>query len=601
MKTVLIDPPHYYLCHTLAIPRLTAYLRAKGHTVLQKIVDNEIYDFLFSPKEMKKIFEKLEEKKSFILTYRPDIKQDIENKILHYSRLLPLCEIEENKTNLFEQILKEQSKITELVHHSQYLLRRYFVTLGKEGFKSNFDTLEFAAWLISLAYFPTTFDLIQGISMRYSPHVINDILKAINDKEENFLIDYYQREILPWILEEKPDLIGVSLSHFSQFVPGFTLMDLIKQNGISSHVTIGGAAIIEISRFFKNKNKLWDLFDSLVIGIGEYALDELIKRVDQKTGLEDVPNLIYKDGKEIKVSTIKKVVSLDDVKTPEYIEERAYPIISIETSVGCPYGKCVFCHYPYIYEAEMVHGQFPYQERSIDLVIEDIIKLNEKYKPLLLNFTDTSISAKRLEKIAEKIMENKLEIYFWGFIRAEKAFTSLEFCKKLARAGFIGGYFGLESASQRINDLMSKNIDVNDVIKILKNFNETGIIPNIFCMIGFPTETREEAFKTRDFILENKEYLKGEISLDPFMLQLNTPILKNPDKYKIIPIERDEDFPVDIDYKVSEGLSQEETIKLLRQFYRECNLSYLSLNFYLEIIRSNFLTSFSKLKGITKK
>ena len=38
----------------------------------------------------------------------------------------------------------------------------------------------------------------------------------------------------------------------------------------------------------------------------------------------------------------------------------------------------------------------------------------------------------------------------------EKAFTSIDFCRKLARAGFIGCYFGLESASQRVNNLMNR-------------------------------------------------------------------------------------------------------------------------------------------------
>jgi len=598
MKTILISPSHFYLYQTLAVPRLTAYLKSKGHTVHGKIIDREIYNFLFSPEEMRKTFEKIKGKKSSLVATCHGHKQEIEKKMTYFSNICSLGEPKAEINDRFEWMLENEEKIIALIHDTQESMEKRFTTLGKEKFRNYFERLGFGAWLISLAYYPTTFSLTMGISMRYNPQVIEDIMLAINDKEENFLIDYYQREILPWLLAENPGLIGISMCHFSQFIPGFTLMNLIKQSGLSAHITIGGATVTDVSKFLLKKSKLWNLFDSVTIGSGECTLDELTKSLDRngKRKLEDVPNLIYENEGEIKLSKVKKDFSIDDAVTPEFTEKRLYPYIPLETSVGCPYGKCVFCHYPFILTSEITKQSACYRERSLDLVIDDIVKLNKKYKPLLFCFTDTSISAKRLEKLAERIMEEKIDIYFWGFIRAEKEFTSLEFCQKLAKAGFVGGYFGLESASPRINKLMNKNVDIDDVKKILKNFKETNIIANIFCIIGFPTETREEALETRKFIIENWQYLTGEISLDPFYLQLNTPIMKDPAKYRIVPIDRGEDLKVDFNYKVSEGLSQEETLELLKQLYDEFNLTYLSIKFYSKIIDRKFFNVKSKDK-----
>ncbi|MFB0565586.1 MAG: hypothetical protein ACETWK_07905, partial [Candidatus Aminicenantaceae bacterium] len=103
------------------------------------------------------------------------------------------------------------------------------------------------------------------------------------------------------------------------------------------------------------------------------------------------------------------------------------------------------------------------------------------------------------------------------------------------------------------------------------------------------------------FIIENWEYLTGEISLDPFYLQLNTPIMKDPAKYKIVPIDRGEDLKVDFNYKVAEGLSQEETLEFLKQLYNEFNLTYLSIKFYSKIIDRRFFNAKSKDKLETEK
>ncbi len=218
--------------------------------------------------------------------------------------------------------------------------------------------------------------------------------------------------------------------------------------------------------------------------------------------------------------------------------------------------------------------------RTVERVVDDITKLKEKYNPLYFHFTDTDVTAKRLEEISTLLTIRGVDIKYFCFTRAHKEFSSLDFCRKLAEGGFAGGYFGLESASPRINKLMNKNVELDDVISMLKNFKETGIIANMFCMIGFPTETMEEAMATKEFINKHRDYLKGNISLAPFLLQTDSEMFFNPQKYKIEKIfESKEDiFSIVRNYQVKEGLSQEEALGIIYNIWNYLEIKYLENN-----------------------
>lgn len=124
------------------------------------------------------------------------------------------------------------------------------------------------------------------------------------------------------------------------------------------------------------------------------------------------------------------------------------------------------------------------------------------------------------------------------------------------------------------------------LIVMLKNFKEIGIIANMFCMIGFPTETRDEAMATKEFINKYRDYLKGNISLAPFLLQTDSEVFLNPEKYKIEKIFKtpEDVFSIIRNYQVNEGLSQEEALGILYDIWNELEIKYLENNFLYEML-----------------
>ncbi len=588
MKTLLVTPPHYYLNNTLAVPMLTSYLKSKGHDVVQKNIDSELYNTFFSKEEMLKSLELLN------TTLVPDLEKKLNvNFMLQYKLnnfpykddLVKYFGLDIND-NFLSTVNKHSDKIINAVNKAFNSLEAGFGTLPGKIFVENYTVLQCCAFVLSMAYFPTSLTLDEGIIMRYSPFRIEDIFNAIEDEKENLLIPYYRDHTLPWVLENDFDIMGVSINHFSQVIPGFTLMYMVKERNPDTHIVIGGALVTTLRKIFMEEEDIWELFDSLIYGMGEYALDELICCIRDGLPLDRVSNLMYQDDGLIKKSKMKKLVDLDKVALPEFTESRPRPIIPLLTSVGCNHGRCVFCQFPLINNINDTADKPPQRLKSVEMVVDDVIHLKEKYNPLYFHFTDTNITAKRLVEISDLLVKKKVDTKYFCFTRVHKEFGSFDFCKRLADGGFAGGYFGLESASTRINKLMNKQVELDDVIAMLKNFHEAGIIANMFCIIGFPSETRDEAMETKEFIRKYRSYLKGNISPAPFLLQTDSEMYLNPEKYKIDKIfDSPEDvFSITRNYTVKEGLSQEESLGILNDIWMDLDIKYLENNFIYEML-----------------
>jgi len=159
-------------------------------------------------------------------------------------------------------------------------------------------------------------------------------------------------------------------------------------------------------------------------------------------------------------------------------------------------------------------------------------------------------------------------------------FLSDDYLSLLKKSGCRELIFGLESASQRILDLMNKqNLHETD-FEILKGCHENGIAVNLQTFIGFPTETKEEAKETIQFLFENEKYIHS-IGFGKFMLFDSTPVFLNPKKFGIENITKS---PHDFTYKFkrTSGMSEDvietlhqETLKEIDNIFRN-RVQYLS-------------------------
>jgi len=126
-----------------------------------------------------------------------------------------------------------------------------------------------------------------------------------------------------------------------------------------------------------------------------------------------------------------------------------------------------------------------------------------KYGKSNFFFTDSyaNLAAK---EVAQELIDNNCNFTWAGQFRIMK---DPELLRSLAKAGLKEVYYGMESASQRILNLINKQNKVEDMKEAIIQTALAGIRPVTYWIAGFPTETEEDFEKTINFIVDLKDYI----------------------------------------------------------------------------------------------
>lgn len=593
MKTWICTTMTNFYGPLLGAARLYAYIKHQGHDVSFKDLNQDVFFTLLSRKYLEPALEKTQYAIDSI-SRNSFLRQDIGAIILHSSdnamrqlvtkgillnmpwykavrqtKVLkkPLFSFAASKVtadNVVYALLSEKEFVFSEIERSRKILDDGFFSLDPNTFVENFHTLLCGKAILDSGYFPAQMDFGLGYyGNAFSPRT-GDILRAVEDERYNFLIPYFRNEVLPSLKKEHPGVVGISITGMFEFIPAFTLANMIKSFDPAIHITLGGVLVTELAERITRNSPLWDLFDSLVLGPGERTFSELIEHVEKGAGLADVPNVIYRAQGSIKKSDKVHEFDLNEALAPEFVSLRPKSGLPLETASSCYWGKCIFCYYPK--QGAVRHDPMSMKRRmrKIELVLDDIRQLRDRYDPAGIGLTDSSVHPKRLEDIAEENIRSGKQVKFSALFRLEKEFKSKAFCRKLVEGGFLGGYVGLESGSQRVNDIINKGVNHSDIPVIIKNFYETGILMHIYSIIGTPGETREDAVMTYEFFKRWRRRLKLGWQIYPLYVLEQSPIGQYPSDFGIEATPLPDDYLVEaMMYKVAKGLSQEESMALV--------------------------------------
>jgi anaerobic magnesium-protoporphyrin IX monomethyl ester cyclase len=581
MLTKLLFPPQWIPTQPyLSLPSLTAYLKSNNCNVEQMDINVSFFDEILSKKGLRLFYEKactkfqeIESKKELTSEFHKQYY------ILGSSTLYGEYTIE--KVEEAKQILRSRNKFYEF-----------------DELNNAFRILELGLMLASSAYYPTNLTF-HTYDMRYSCRSSKAVLEAIDDRKENLFIEYFEKNTLHKVLENKPDLIGISIINTSQLIPGLTLAHLIKKASPDIHINIGGSVFTRLIDELRNNSELFSVFDSVIVHEGETALLDLIKHLNGEYDIEDIPNLIYKQGSQIRVNRISSFgEDVNSLPTPTFdgfplklylSPELVIPVLS---SRGCYWNRCSFCDHGYGYSGK-------YRPRNVDLLYDDLKTLKSKYKTDFFTFQDEGISPNLMSALSDRILENGLEISWLADSRFE-ASLSAELSNKIAEAGCKMLYFGLESANDRILKCMDKGIKKENVLNICEYANDAGIWTHLFLIFGFPTETLDEAKETMDFIMQNKRIINS-MSFGSFQLTKHSKVYENPASFGVKQIFQNDsaDLSLWYEYEVEKGMSKRETDELIREFYNMLSLQYRDFRIWRDFDREHlflYITHYKRTK-----
>ena len=549
----------------LSLPSLQGFLKDKGvENVSIRDLNIETMDVLLSSGKVKKtqaaIEERLNEGTGAIGSENPDEV---------HSRLSWAREVIERE-NMVQNV--EWAKST-LKSQSFYEIDDYI-----ESWKI------IDRWLqaFGMLYYPSEISIADN-SMRYSVYSSEDVLKAVYNKQENPYHDLFNEHIIDSMIQDDPDLVGISVTATSQVMPAFTLARQLKEKNADIHITMGGSVFTKLIDNLQQNHLLFDLVDSFIVFEGEHALLRLIEQLEGKMDFSKVPNLVYKEGDSIRVNEPFHIEDINSLPTPDYdgfpLDRYLSPkrVLPLQGSRGCYWRKCTFCN---------LHvDNLKFRLRNLDLVLEDMDRLKEKYSAEYMFFSDECMPVKQLDSLSSKLIEKGNDIKWMAGIRFDKGLTK-DILAKAREAGCLKMVFGLESSNKRVLSLMDKGIETEITKNIIDYCDETGIAVHMYVIVGFPSETREEALETLDFVISNEKFLnsKGASCLAClFELEKHAPILRDPGKYGLTKIghPKQDDLSLGYFYETDKGMTPEESGEVYEHVRSEIDnrLSIFPYNF----------------------
>jgi hypothetical protein len=556
MKVLLIFPPDWFPSEPyLSLPSLTAVLRQAGHTVIQKDINCEMWDWYFSEDFLKKVLRRVPQQLDRLRKLAK--KRDLDASEMDLQ--LALCDVTHQRMAKLIQNAEEAKRI---------IRSEQFYDIDK--LEWSLHVFREVMSVVSLVYFPARICMPpMETDLSYKVYVSSEVIDAVNDTQVNIYRDVFDHLVKPAIEAEKPDVIGISIVLQQQMFSTMTFCALIKQHFPYIHITIGGNTVTRL-RDVLPQSPLFQYFDSAVVYEGETAFVQLVSAVGAKRSLAEVPNAIYKDETGVHTSPTSYAEDLATLPPPDFdglpLEKYFVPtrILPYLATRGCYWGRCEFCDHGEGYTAG-------YRSKKIQDALADIQFLRDKYGAKHFHFTDESYPPALFRKLTRGLIESRMGIVWTTHMRFEKSLLDEAVWQDAKESGCTYLHFGYESGVERVLQLMDKATTTEIMTQHLKLTAEAGIWNHCMGFFGFPGETKEEAWQSVQFLEQNKDHVHS-LGFGTFDLGRHNPVAKHPEKWGVTAYKNPEwDLALDYYYTVKDGMSIEEAERVFGQFEQTHN------------------------------
>ncbi len=321
-----------------------------------------------------------------------------------------------------------------------------------------------------------------------SPVKSDDLIRAAENPEFNPFYPYFEKRLGDYLQSEQPSIIGISLNYLTQALCTFAMIGFLRQEYPGVKLVLGGGLVTSWMRNPDWHNPFKGLVDHLVAGPGEAALLTL-------TGVTPSGDNHFRPG-------------YDSFRVRDYFAPG--PILPYSTSSGCYWNKCSFC-------PEKAEGN-SYEAVPVSKVIDDLLCLVDKHKPVIIHLLDNAISP----SVMEAISKHPPGAPWYGFVRVIRHLTDPDFCLALRQSGCVMLKLGLESGDQAVLDSLQKGIDLEEASLALRNLRMAGISTYVYLLFGTPPEGLTEARRTLEFIVEHRDCI-GFLNLAIFNMPIHGP------------------------------------------------------------------------------
>jgi anaerobic magnesium-protoporphyrin IX monomethyl ester cyclase len=315
-------------------------------------------------------------------------------------------------------------------------------------------------------------------------------------------VDYHTLdEVKARIRDFRPHILGLRCLHFhtsqfhelSRYAKVVCKVPLVIAGG--PYVTAEGPRVMQSDQFL----------DLVAIGEGEATFVDIVTAFQSDGAITGIPGTLYRNNGDVAYGPPRALVAdLDDLPIPDWsvIDFSKYSTIltqapvlrkcaPVMTSRGCPY-SCTYCHKLFQKKTRLRSPEHVVDELQLlkSMGVNDISIIDDIF----------NIDGQRVREIFDLVSKRNLgqRFYYANGLRAD--LLPDDVIDAMVDGGSVLFTLALESANQRVQRLCKKNLNLERTRRAMQHIISRGAMLDVFCMIGFPTETMEEALETKDFV-----------------------------------------------------------------------------------------------------
>jgi radical SAM superfamily enzyme YgiQ (UPF0313 family) len=306
----------------------------------------------------------------------------------------------------------------------------------------------------------------------------------------------------------RPDVVGIS-AWTDWWYPSFRTGQLIKEALPETHLTYGGPHL----GIYPEITLEVPFVDSVVVGDGELPFLYLCNMIANGGQSNDVPGLHFKElGVKGCGATFFVQGDLDEIPIPDrtLLDVKRYGsvlskqglVTTMITSRGCPH-KCTFCKLNFQKTLQRTAANTLEEFRRIArLGIREVEVYDDTF----------TWSPRRVREVCEGLIAESIDVE-WA-VRDRVANARADLLDDMYRAGCRRVHYGIESGSDRVLDLMKKNITTRQARRAVELAKDAGMTVLTYFMFGNLGETLDDMRRTIDFALElDADYCEFSITI----------------------------------------------------------------------------------------
>ena len=357
------------------------------------------------------------------------------------------------------------------------------------------------------------------------------------------VLDYFGKDIFRSLEKSKPldefDVLGFSIHYEMSYT---TVLAILKYTGIpykTADRNENYPIIIAGGSCTYNPAPLLPFIDVFYIGEGDVNLRKVLEYIkelkDKNTSKKDILTALNKYFLYIPSIEKDKKVMRDiflDFHTSDFNYAPVVPLIpaiqdrvSVEITRGCTAG-CRFCQAGMIYR--------PVRERNTDKIVTDVLNQiketgHQEASLLSLSTGDYSQIEPLILNLNKKLSSSNISLSTPSLRASSVSETLFKEISKVRKSGFT---IAPEAGTQRMRDIINKNLSEDDILSAVKLAAENGYTSvKLYFMIGLPYETDEDIIGIADTASKIKkavqEVKKGSfdisVSVSHFVPKPHTP------------------------------------------------------------------------------